>query len=193
MSEADAHELFLDDVDWPDVVPPVDALRVAILEQTCCIVRRGARRRRLRLAASWALAYAAGLLTAWIAWPRDRAMPPRPERAPARPEVEQVAVAQPITAQADVAPAVLPEELPPEELRRRVLDAPRAEQIRLLRLAGDSYLYGRADVVSALDCYRQVLELTPHDELAHRQDDDSWLLAELKSSAAGSVARFDGE
>jgi hypothetical protein len=54
-------------------------------------------------------------------------------------------------------------------------------------------LYGRADVVSALDCYRQVIELTPREELAERQDDDSWLLAELKSSAAGSSARFDGE
>ena len=193
MSEADEQELFLGDVGWPDAAPPADGLRAALLEQTCGIVRRRARRRRLRLAASWALAYAAGLLTAWLAWPRDWAVPSRHERAPARPAVEQVAVALPTTAQAEDKAATLPEELPPEELRRRVLDAPRAEQIRLLRLAGDSYLYGRADVVSALDCYRQVLELTPHDELAHRQDDDSWLLAELKSSAAGSVARFDGE
>jgi hypothetical protein len=62
--------------------------------------------------------------------------------------------------------------------------APRERQIRLLQLAGDRYLYSSADVASALDCYRQVLELTPPGELGPPAEHDSWLLAELKLSAA---------
>lgn len=191
MSESPEFELPLDDVDWPDKPPHADALHAALLEQTCGIVRRRARRRRLRFAASWGLAYAAGLATAWLAWPRDRGAVIRPPvQAPARVAEEQVAIAQPATVEEE---ALKPEDLSPEELRRRVLDAPRPEQIRLLRLAGDRYLYRRADVAAALDCYRQVIELTPRAELKQRQDDDSWLLAELKSSAAGSLAQVGGE
>lgn len=191
MSESDRDELFLDDIAWPEEPPCADGLRAALLEQTRGIVRRRARRRRLRLAANWGAAYAAGLATAGLAWPRGPAeVLPQPKRAAEHAAVAQVAIAP---APAKEASTVSPEKLSPEELRRRVLDAPRPEQIRLLRLAGDRYLYGRADVVSALDCYRQVIELTPRAELARHQDDDSWLLAELKSSAAGSMARFDGE
>ena len=183
-------DLPLESADWPRDASPADGLRGAIWEQTSGIVRRRAGRRRLRLAASWGLAYAAGIATAWLAWPRERALvaptPPRPKVGGNA--VEQVAAApsQPRVAE-DLST------LSPEELRSRVADAPRPEQLRLLRLAGDRYLFGRADVGSALDCYRQVIELTPRAELARREDDDSWLLAELKSSAAGSVAQFTGE
>jgi hypothetical protein len=83
--------------------------------------------------------------------------------------------------------------LSPEELRRRVAGAPRPEQIRLLRLAGDRYLFGQADLDGALDCYRQIIELTPRGELARQQTDDSWLLAELKSSVASSATDLAGE
>ncbi|HJT35320.1 MAG TPA: hypothetical protein VJ783_25060, partial [Pirellulales bacterium] len=59
---------------------------------------------------------------------------------------------------------------------------PPEQQIRLLEMAGDRYLYGRADVASALDCYRQVLELTPPDARRQPLPHESWLLAELRAS-----------
>lgn len=71
--------------------------------------------------------------------------------------------------------------------------APRGEQRRLLRLAGDRYLYGLADVESALDCYRQVIELTPRAELAMHDSHESWLLAELKSSEVHYADRVRAE
>lgn len=61
--------------------------------------------------------------------------------------------------------------------------APREKQLRLLALAGDRYLFNQADVESALDCYRQVIELTPAGEREPPQPEDSWLLAELKTAA----------
>ena len=189
MNEPTRDDLPLESADWPRDASPADGLRAAIWEQTSGIVRRRTGRRRLRLAASWGLAYAAGIATAWLAWPRERALvaPTPPRTTVSGNAVEQVAAApQPTTSEDEST-------LSPEELRSRVADAPRPEQIRLLRLAGDRYLFGQADVGSALDCYRQVIELTPRAELAKREDDDSWLLVELKSSAAGSVAQFAGE
>ena len=164
--------------DWPSAEPP-QALRDALLMRTSGIVRRRSRARRLRQIAMVALAYAAGLATMRAVW-RDAqpAQKPLPSLA-AAPRVEKMtpAVETPET-QADLA------SLSPAELRRMVPGAPRARQIRLLQLAGDGYLYGAADVDAALDCYRQVLELTPPEGLGRPDPHDSWLLAELKLSAA---------
>lgn len=177
MSDSRDAELPLENVDWSSWPKPPDHLRASVLSQTSRVVRRRAWRRRSRLIAGWALAYAAGIATAWLSWPRE-AVPPAPD-APKTVETAQVAVAQPHEEppEEDLSP------LSPEELRRRVAGAPRAEQRRLLRLAGDRYLYGSADMEAALDCYRQVLELTPRAELGKHDADESWLLAELKSSA----------
>ena len=177
MSDRDDTELPLEGVDWSAWPQPPEKLREALLVQTSRIVRRRARRRRARLVVGWGLAYAAGIATAWLAWPRDAVQP-----APAAPQAAaatQVAVAQPPHKPATEDLSVLS----PEELRRRVPRAPRAEQRQLLRLAGDRYLYGAANLEAALDCYRQVIELTPRAELGQHDADESWLLAELKSSA----------
>lgn len=187
----------LENLSWPAEPPRDDLLRQSLLETTSQFVRGRRYRRRLRLVASWSAAYAAGLATALLVWRSDRpTLRPAAERAAPQAAVERVAADQVAIARlaarasdsrlaVETPPEELsPEELSPEELRSRVLGAPRPEQIRLLRLAGDRYLYGRADVASALDCYRQVIELTPPAKLAERHQEDSWLLAELKSSAA---------
>lgn len=173
----------LENLSWPVEPPRDDLLRQSLLETTSQFVRGRRYRRRLRLVGSWSAAYAAGLATALLVWRGDR---PVAELAAPQAAVERVAVARVATGVSDSRPVAEapPEELSPEELRSRVLGAPRPEQIRLLRLAGDQYLYGRADVAAALDCYRQVIELTPPAKLAERHQEDSWLLAELKSSAA---------
>ncbi len=80
--------------------------------------------------------------------------------------------------------------LEPEQLRAAVPGAPRAEQIRLLRLAGDRYFYDSADMRAALDCYRQVVELTPEKELSQPDPQDNWLLAEMKLSEAAKAAAY---
>ena len=68
----------------------------------------------------------------------------------------------------------------PLELRRRVLDASHEERIKLLSEAGDIYL-GRNQLEEAVNCYRQVIELTAERPVI--EPDDSWLLAELKQSS----------
>ena len=178
MSDTSDREPLLEGIEWPSRPAASEGLRADILAKTTRLVRRRARRRRWGIVAGWGLAYAAGMATVWFGRPREN----QPEASRAQTITTQVA--------ANVAPDEAPIDnlatLSPEELRRRVAGAPRPEQIRLLHLAGDRYLFGAADVESALDCYRQVIELTPPSDLAKRESDDSWLLAELKSSAAAS-------
>lgn len=186
----------LADLEWsgvPDVRMP-EALSAALLDRTRAMVRGRARRRRWRLAAGWGLMYAAGICTAIVLRPRDAGQPRAMQVAGVpgvhepRGETREPASAPPRPkARSDNVPSQKStrlEALSPEELRERAAGAPRAEQIRLLRLAGDRYLYGAADMRAALDCYQQVIELTPHDELARIDPDDGWLLGELKQSAA---------
>jgi hypothetical protein len=166
---------------WPETAIPRE-LRDALLRRTGALVRRRARMRRLKQVAAAGLAYAAGLATMWAAWPAGPPpldAPPQLAQAPPKPEQPQAAADEVLSPQATPELA----SLSPAELRQMVPGAPRARQIRLLQLAGDRYLYGAADVANAFDCYRQVLELTPPDELARSGPQDSWLLAELKRSA----------
>lgn len=179
MSDTSDAERLLEGIEWPSRPTPSEDLRAELLATTTRLVRRRARRRRWAVVAGWGLAYAAGMATVWFGRPVES----RPE-ASTLPAASTTQVAANVAAgetQVDNLAAISP-----EELRRRVAGAPRPEQIRLLRLAGDRYLFAAADVESALDCYRQVIELTPPSDLATRESDDSWLLAELKSSAAGS-------
>ncbi len=161
---------------WPDAAVPRE-LHDALLERTTALVRSRARRKRLGRLAAVAVAYAAGLATTWAARPAQF-LPagPRPGT------VETPLVVKQPTSPAEETLTDLAS-LPPAELRRLVPDAPQEEQVRLLQLAGDRYLYSSADVASALDCYRQVLELTPREKLGRPGPQDSWLLAELKLSA----------
>jgi hypothetical protein len=178
MSDTNQADDPLEVIDWSSWPTPPDELRGELLVKTAAVVRRRVWRRRWRLATGWGLAYAAGLVTAWLAWRQEPHAPVQPRER----NIRQIAANE----VAGNAAADDLEALSPEELRRRVASAPRPEQIRLLRMAGDRYLFGGADVESALNCYRQVIELTPRSELSGRDSGDSWLLAELKSSAAGA-------
>jgi hypothetical protein len=145
-----------------DVPRPPAGLRERLLERTSAVVRSRARWRRIRIACALVLVYAAGIATA-VPLLLDRSGPA--ERAASEPEPRPAA------------PALLD----PDEVRRSVADAPPAERARLLRLAGDLFLEGRGDASAALECYRQVLELSP--VLASRSEPgDSWLLIALKQS-----------
>lgn len=178
---------------WPDT-PPAEQLKAALLRETSRVVRRRARLRRLRRLATVAVAYAAGIATAIVAWRRFELPPviqvaqvPAP-RAARQHDLSSTLLANQGREVSDERSGQLDERqlasLSPAELRRLVPDAPREQQIRLLEMAGDRYLYGRADVASALDCYRQVLELTPPEARREAQPNDSWLLAELKTAPA---------
>ncbi|HUY36188.1 MAG TPA: hypothetical protein VMV69_25845 [Pirellulales bacterium] len=183
MTEPDPEqELLLPGIELPEMAwpeSPVPAtLRAALLDRTTALVRSRTRARRLRIAGGWLAAYAAGLATAWVALSRQVPAGQDTPRQAAVAHIATPAAAQPHdTADHERDDE---EELTPLELRRRVADAPRPEQLRLLRLAGDGYLYDRADVDSALDCYRQILELTPPERRGAVEPDDSWLLAELR-------------
>lgn len=180
------HELDPQDLRLPVARPEFCA---ALFTETARLVRRRARRRRWGRAAQFALTYAAGVLTVLALWWNSTT-------AAAPKQSEQVAAAPSPAAPAKTTPpelAAAPKKEPnstalderrlsPEQLRARVAGAPRAEQIRLLRLAGDRYLYDYEDVVMALHCYRQVLELDPPNARRPFDSDDSWLLAELKNA-----------
>lgn len=161
---------------WPKTAVPRD-VHDALLAQTSALVRSRANRKRLGRAAAIGLAYAAGLATMLAAQ-----LSLAPSLAPKR----KIAVTPERTVRSPSKTQGAREELAslsPAELRRLVPDAAPQEQIRLLQLAGDRYLYVAADVASALDCYRQVLELTPREKLSRPAPQDSWLFAELKLSA----------
>ena len=165
---------------WPGGEPP-RALHDALLQRTSRLVRRRSRVRRVRQLCALAAAYAAGLATMRAVWTEARPAPPAPQPS----LVASAGTKKTPTAQAKAQePTRDLARLSAAELRRMVPGAPRERQIRLLQLAGDRYLYASADVASALDCYRQVLELTPPDEVGPPREHDSWLLAELKLSAA---------
>lgn len=185
MNSPDDHDLPLEETSWAALAAPKPgpAFVRALREQTSGLVRRRARRRRWRVAAGLAAAYVVGVASA-LAWPRGGPPMPPPEQRAGRPQRAQRGADQ---------PPVEVAALGPEQLRRQVGGAPRAEQIRLLRLAGDRYLYDAADVRAALDCYRQVVELTPDEKLPRPDPDDNWLLAELKLSAAAKAALRSSE
>lgn len=174
---------------WPET-PHAERLKAALLEQTSRVVRRRARLRQFRRMTTIGLAYAAGMVTAAIVWRAGPAqvaqLDQRPAQLAPRNDGPQQRRSDHKRGASDELTDRLDEErlatMSPAELRRLVPDAPPEQQIRLLEMAGDRYLYARADVVSALDCYRQVLELTPPDARRQSLPHESWLLAELRAS-----------
>ncbi len=149
------------------------ALRAQLLNQTTHVVRGFERRKRFTRIAGWGLAYAAGILSAWLAL-RNVA-----EEAPQAPAVARK---EEPTRSTEPPKVVNPKRSTPEMLRARVAGARRDVQIELLRQAGDMYLNERNDLRSAVQCYQQVLELADTPEQLAVLPDDSWLMAELKSS-----------
>lgn len=193
MTLHDADEPLLPDQEFnpQDLRLPVarPEFRTALGAETARLVRRRASRRRWGRAAQLVLTYAAGVLTVLALWwnSTTAAAPKQSEQvAAARSPAAPAKTTPPALAAApdkQLRPAAVDERhLSPEQLRARVAGAPRAEQIRLLRLAGDRYLYDYEDVVMALHCYRQVLELDPPNARRPFDSDDSWLLAELKNA-----------
>lgn len=131
---------------------PPGGLREAILERTLRLVRQRARRRCVGVLSMAAALFALGI-SVGLGLPRSGRETERAESAPVDPS--------------------------PGDLLRRVAEAPLAERVRLLKLAGDEYLAGGFEVARALDCYRQILEIGSEAELAD-VGKDNWLLASLK-------------
>ena len=146
----------------PVEVPP--GLEGAVRGRPVAVVRWRRRRRHLRNIALLGLVYLAGLASADLL--------ESPARNPPGTDVTHEPH-EPVSTQPD-------ETSNPSEMLRRVRGNPPAEQRRLLKLAGDTYLGSHADVENALYCYRQLLELTPRAERALPAADDSWLLVALK-------------
>ena len=154
-------------------LPHVSAeLREALLRRTSAMVRGRPRRWRALMVCTVAAAYVAGVGSV-VWWPRaaDTAgMPVTTAQNP--PLTGPQATEKPV--------AVGAASVDPCDLLARVASAPRDEQIRLLRQAGDLYLSQWDDVAGALYCYRQVLELMPASQPITLESSDTWLLASLK-------------
>jgi hypothetical protein len=155
----------------------VAALRDRLLAETTQVVVKRVRHRLWMRAAGWGLAYAAGLVTAWFGF---RAWDQPSNNAP---QVAVQTVTQPAAVEkAKPTPSAVASRVTPELLRYRVASAPRDEQIKLLKQAGDLYLRERNDLRSAVQCYQQVLELADTPEQLAVVPEDTWLLAELKNA-----------
>lgn len=155
----------------------VTALRERLLTETTQVVVKRVQRRRWTRAAGWGLAYAAGLATAWLGF---RAWDQSTNNAPQ--VVMQTVTQPPVVEKTKPSPPPVARRVTPELLRYRVASAPRDEQIKLLKQAGDLYLRERNDLRSAVQCYQQVLELADSPEQLAVLPEDTWLLAELKNA-----------
>ncbi len=177
-SHPEPHEALLAGLEYTagafDLPADVAALRERLLRDTLQVVRGHRRRKQALRTASWGLAYAAGVLSAWFGL--------RHFTSDAAPR-ETIAVQQPSPQEKMTTVKQPPQKrVTPEYLRAQVAGAQRAEQIELLRRAGDLYLNERNDLRSAVTCYQQVLELAETPEQLAVLPDDSWLLAELKNA-----------
>lgn len=134
---------------------PPDGLREAVLAETLRVVHGRSLRRRLGMLVGAVVLYALGLATN-IARSPAPTVPPLEGPAPA----------------ADNPAALLGE----------VAMAAPADRARLLKRAGDAYLARDGDLERALDCYRQLLEISPAIELASSAvgEGDTWLWTSLK-------------
>lgn len=154
-------------------VPHVSAeLRDALLRRTSAIVRRRPLRWHALMVCTVAAAYVAGVGTV-VWWPRAASTSGMPVTATQNlPLTRPQSTEKPVDVEAT--------SVDPSELLARVASAPRDEQIRLLRQAGDLYLSQWGNVEGALYCYRQVLELMPASQPIALESSDTWLFASLK-------------
>ncbi len=136
---------------------PPPGLREDVLGRTSRVIRWRARRRRLLATACLISLFAAGLLTGLAVRPEtagpEAGRPPGLESAP-----------------------------DPRSILAKVSGAPLPDRPRLLKEAGDRYLT-LGNLEKALDCYRQVFELSPAEAKAGFSAEDTWLLASLKQSS----------
>ncbi|MDZ4779576.1 MAG: hypothetical protein SGJ19_04925 [Planctomycetia bacterium] len=155
----------------------VAAFRERLLAETTQVVVKRTQRRRWTRAAGWGLAYAAGMATAWLGFRTwDQSSNQAPQVA------VQTVAPPPVVEKTKPSPPPVARRVTPELLRYRVASAPRDEQIKLLKQAGDLYLRERNDLRSAVQCYQQVLELADTPEQLAVVPEDTWLLAELKNA-----------
>jgi hypothetical protein len=160
---------------FDDCEPPA-GLREEVLRATLSAVRRRPRRRRAAACVAFLAVFAVG-----VAAGRLLLDGPRPAGIPATPPGFPGA-AGPATRPPASAPRgagdVLAEDA--AALLAAVPAARPVEKARLLRKAGDAFLERQGDVGKALDCYRQVLEITAADGTSPPAESDTWLLASLK-------------
>jgi hypothetical protein len=152
-------------------------LREDVLARTSAAVRGRVRRRRTLLAATVAAAYAAGIVTAFLA------LRGFPESESGAPMVSEVTQERPVPTPRPEKLAVVPDaERDPEQFALLLARSPREKQVELLKAAGDRYLNEYGDVELALNYYRRLLSLEPSGEDAEPTLDDTWLLRSLKQA-----------
>lgn len=166
----------LDSGAWRAAVAP-EELRETLLEQTCAAVRFRARRRRMLLGGAVAAAYAAGLITAFLAFGGT------PENPGTTPVLSEVAHSTPLPETPPAGPVFSRDLLnDPEQFALLLGRSSREQQAALLKAAGDTYLNEFGDVEHAVRCYRRLLSLEPPEDGVSTNLDDSWLLRSLKQA-----------
>jgi hypothetical protein len=167
---------------WEWMRPPA-GLRERIWASTRAAVASRVRRRRLLMGFGIAAAYAAGIVTVFLARSPVPTTADR-EAGPQTPLVEEPreVTSEPVYASAPFSP--------------RLIDAAtRAdsseERVALLRRAGDHYLSQRMEIEGALYCYERILA---EDAAAMEPvPGDTWLLKYLKLARQTEAIYDDGE
>ncbi len=146
------------------------SFREAVLAQSIKVMRHGRRRGYYVVVAAVLAAYGAGIGSLMLVQGKQ-------STRSATPVVASVVVAAPArTHQQD-----------PQTLLKQVAGASRPEQVLLLTEAGDIYLNVRADIERALNCYRQVLEITPANVQMTIHPEDTWLFKSLKKARVKEI------
>ncbi len=175
MNHADDDALLSAIKDQPDVFQPSptgDALRERIFLATAKRLVARRRLRRMAIATTFTACFVAGVAVA--PWLRPDA--PKPATSPAAAIVPRVDAGNSITAEA---PPVRPS---PAQIEERARTAPADQRLLLFKLAGDRFLNDDVDVVSALRCYRAMLDSASPTDRKRFDPTDSWLLTSLKQS-----------
>ena len=154
--------------------PPVDdEFCEAVYRRTAATVRGRQRQRRMVLACVIVGAYFAGIGTMGLEpWNQQG---PQDEAPPS------------ITSGADMTPTAVPDPpveiapIDPEMLAMQLAKASPEERGRLLKGAGDRYLYELNDIDRALVLYKQHLDALAPEDQARIAQNDSWLLLSMKS------------
>ncbi len=161
---------------WRAAVAP-EGLRAALLARTCAELRGRARRRRMLLGGAVAAAYAAGIITAVLAFGGT------PESPGTTPELSGVAHSASLPETPPTGPVFSRDLLnDPEQFALLLGRSSREQQAALLKAAGNTYLNEFGNVEHAVRCYRRLLSLEPPEDGVPTNLDDSWLLRSLKQA-----------
>lgn len=169
MHEEDSDELIVDRLlESRPFAASSDDVRRRLRVKTSALVGRRRTVRRAALVCSVLVAFGAGWITrTWIQSPSAVQIAERPAQPHAQPSAQAIEQTDDVI---DIS----------EFIARRARAAPDVNSYEYWRNSGDHQLLNRNDVAGALRSYRRALNAATATELQSADQNDTWLLSELK-------------